>query len=138
MTEEEIVATLNVGVLGLFTLLSVVGAASTVARAGRWARDNVPPPKLLIRDAILMVGLSFPFMAILTARVFQIPPEITRTVPWVVLTSGPALFGVGTYVYFEFFVIGQTQRHLSGRGKVVEHNHTVDDHGDVQHELTEE
>lgn len=131
MTEQEVVSALNAGVLGLFTALSLVGAASTVARAGRWARDNVPPPKLLVRDAILMVGLSFPFVAILTARVFQIPPEITRTVPWVVLTSGPALFGVGTYVYFEFFVIGKTSRHLSKSGKIVEHDHDMTNHEEV-------
>ena len=110
MTEGEIVAVLNQGALVAFFVLTVLGAASTVARAGRWAKEGIPPPVLLIRDSFLMVGLAFPFVVIMAARVFQIPREVTQTVPWVLMTSGPAIVALAVYVYFEFFVIGRGRK----------------------------
>ena len=56
--------------------------------------------------ATMMSGLAVPFVAILSARVFGAGPEVVRTVPWVVITSGPAVFAMAVYVYFEIRVIG--------------------------------
>lgn len=110
MTEVEIAAVLNQAALVALFILTVLGAASTVGRAGRWAKEGIPPPVLLIRDSFLMVGLAFPFVVIMAARVFAVPREVTQTVPWVLMTSGPAVAALAVYVYFEFFVIGKGRR----------------------------
>lgn len=107
LSEGELVDLLNGVGFFVFVALTIIGTISTVARAGRYARWNVAPPRLLFRDTCLFVGLSIPFVVVFAARVFGISEEARRTIPWIIATLVPAIFGVGVYVYFELFVIGK-------------------------------
>ena len=101
---------ISAAILIVFVALLLVAAVSTGARAVRYRRDGLEPPRLLPRDRDLIVGLALPFLLISLARVFEwdIRDEAGRTaIGWQLITGIPALYGVGRYVYFELFVIEQ-------------------------------
>lgn len=89
-----------------FIAMLVAVTFSVAIRVGRWRVRHISPPTLLYRDLVGFSGLSFSFLAVMVARVLDIPDHYVRTVPWLIFTSVPALLGVGTFLYFEVFVIG--------------------------------
>lgn len=90
----------------VFVAMFVLSFASIGVRVGRYKMRNRAAPVLLYRDLITFGGLSITFFSVATARAMNLPPEYTRTVHWLIFTSAPALVGMGTFLYFEWFVIG--------------------------------
>jgi hypothetical protein len=91
----------------LFAALVVAITALVAGRIATYSHRHETAPVLLFRDAVTFSGLSFSFLMISIARVLELPPTYTRTVPWIVGTSLPALLGLAVFLYFELFVIGR-------------------------------
>jgi hypothetical protein len=106
MSDPIVVDTVALVIFFVFVGMLVLATASVAIRVGRWHLRGLTPPALLYRDLMTIGGLSLTFLMITGSRAAAIPSEYTRTVPWIVLTSGPALTGMGVFLYFEFFVIG--------------------------------
>lgn len=106
MSNQQTVELLNAVVFYLFTGLLFGAATSTAVRSATWSRAGVEPPRLLVRDLVTTTGLATSFLAILFARVVELPEAVTRSVPWTVFSALPALVGIGVYLYFELAVIG--------------------------------
>ena len=92
-----------------FWLLLFVGAISVVARVVYYRSHGYRQPRLLTRDAVMLVGFSLSFGAVLFARVATnqgVDPSIFReSVAWGLLTALPAIVAVATFAYYELFVI---------------------------------
>lgn len=92
-----------------YTALLVVGASTTAARLVRFRRAGLPPPRLLGRDLVLVGGHAISLLFITGARVLVASNVISGNLAgqpwWWVVTSGPPLVAIATYVYFELFVI---------------------------------
>jgi hypothetical protein len=106
MSDPALVDNLAVGIFLLFVAMLAAATVSVAVRVSRWHMRHIALPVLLYRDLVTVGGLAISFFIITTARVLALPPEYTRTVPWIILTSAPAIAGMGVFLYFEFFVIG--------------------------------
>lgn len=106
MSDPKVVDALALAVFVAFLGMLVTATLSVAVRVGRWHLRGITPPVLLIRDLLTIGGLAFSFLVITAARVMELPPQYTHTIPWIVVTSGPALTGLAVFLYFEFFVIG--------------------------------
>jgi len=106
MSDPGFVDTLALVVFVVFIGMLLTATLSIAIRVGRWHVRGIAAPVLLIRDLLTIGGLAISFLMITAARAMELPPEYTRTVPWILLTSGPAIVGLGVFLYFEFFVIG--------------------------------
>ncbi len=107
--EVELVA---VGLLVIYTSLLFVGLGSTLIRAWRYRRDDVPAPRLLRRDLAVVSGHALPLVVLLVLRILDVVHfDFSRggvnssPLAWVLVLS-PAVFAIAVYVYYEFFVIG--------------------------------
>lgn len=107
MVDADLSAALSLAAFVVFTALLTIGALSTLIRALRYVHAAQPWPKLLIRDLICFGGLGFDFLLILGVRFAGIGPSLAGNLAWVIITSAIAIAAVGTYVYFELFVIEQ-------------------------------
>ena len=92
-----------------FWVLLVIGAMSVTARVAYYRTHGYRQPRLLTRDAIMLVGFSLSFGFVLFARVAVANGADTswfrESVVWGLLTAGPAIVAVATFAYFELFVI---------------------------------
>jgi hypothetical protein len=76
-----------------------------------WAGgDGVP--SLVHRDMILLMGLSFPFTAILLARFLALFTDfdleiahLVNSMAWNLVTGIPAVIAVWVFVYYEYFKV---------------------------------
>lgn len=105
MDEAEAVMTFNAVVFLVFTLLLFAGAVRTFARLVYYARSNVPRPRLLNRDAVMIGGFALSFGAILFVRALGLGPVVRDSLAWAVFTAVPALIAVAVYAAYEWFVI---------------------------------
>lgn len=94
-------------ILVVFTGLFVIGATTTLIRRLALGVMRRRSPRLLPRDVAMMSGLAWPFVLILMSRAFGWTPYVVGTLWWTLITGIPPIFGVGVYVFFEIFVIGQ-------------------------------
>jgi D-alanyl-lipoteichoic acid acyltransferase DltB (MBOAT superfamily) len=94
----------------VFTLLLFLGLFTTSARVIELRRRDQSLPTLLIRDLIMLVGLAWPFAAVLVVRAFTLGPLVTGQFWWYAVTTIPPIIAVGVYCYFELFVIGKSRR----------------------------
>lgn len=106
MTDEEVYDLLAAAIFFLVVGMFILSTISVAVRATRWFLRKQTPPALLIRDLITFGGLSMSFMLVAAGRVMELPTIYTRTIPWLVTTSAPALVGLAVFLWFEFRVIG--------------------------------
>lgn len=125
--------TLSTIYFGLFILLLIIAAATTLGRIFAKVYWGVPIPKLLLRDAIVMPGLAGSFVLVLFARVLgsDIGATLRGNPAWITLTSIPALVALGVYVYFEIWVIGPPKRDKEEAVAQREAPVQEEQHGDV-------
>lgn len=104
--------TLTTIFFGVFVALLVVAAVTTVGRVVAKLFWHIPLPRLLIRDAITMAGLTLPFLMIFAARAAssEFKEGLRGNLLWITVTSVPAIIALATYVYFEIFVIGPPKK----------------------------
>lgn len=93
----------GVGLLAFLAFL-IVAAVTTMARVAMYRVMGFRRPRLLKRDAIFVTGFAITFGAIMVARVAN-ATGLRNNVAWALATTIPALIAIGTYVYFELFVI---------------------------------
>jgi hypothetical protein len=105
VTAAETTDAVNTIILVVFTVLLFVGLGRTVYRWFEYRLAGIPVPPILTRDVISRGGLGFPFALILTARALGLGGVVSGQLWWSLLTGVPAIIGVATYTYFEFFVI---------------------------------
>lgn len=98
----------------LFIVLLVLGTGRTIYRLLEYRRASVPVPLILWRDVFSRTGLTVPFALILVVRALGLQPFVAGQTWWIVLTSVPAIFSVGVYAYFEYFIIDK-RTHVFGR-----------------------
>jgi len=89
---------------GLFWVFLIVGGLTTLGRLMFYRTRRHPRPKLLVRDAILVGGLSWSFGLILLVRALD-ATWLRDNLIWVIATDVPAIIAVGVYAYYELFVI---------------------------------
>lgn len=108
MTLEQVQAAFLI----VFVLLLAVGASTTAARVIDLYRRKVARPVLLGRDLVLIVGLAWPFAAILLIRAGgPAASDLVRgQLWWTLLTSIPPIVAVAVYDWFELRVIGRRNR----------------------------
>jgi hypothetical protein len=94
-------------VLVAFAIMVTLITVSVATRLGRYQLRKEKAPVLLFRDATCFSGLTASFLFVLVARALELPATYTRTVPWIVGTSLPALLGLAVFLYFEWFIIGK-------------------------------
>lgn len=101
-----------VAVLWLGALLSSVFLMGV--RVLRYLIVGIPVPKLLWRDMASKLGLAAPLCALFAARLVaggvpaanaSIDNPLSTWLPWLLWTTVPAVLGMGTFLYFEVFVI---------------------------------
>ena len=87
----------------------VIGAMSVTARLIYYRTHGYRQPRLLTRDAVMLIGFSLSFGFVLFARVAVAngadPAWFRESVLWGLLTALPAIIAVATFAYFELFVI---------------------------------
>lgn len=93
----------GIGLLA-FLFFLIVAAVTTIARVAMYRVMGFRRPRLLKRDAILVTGFAITFGAIMVARVVN-ATGLRNNVAWALATTVPALIAIGTYVYYELFVI---------------------------------
>lgn len=107
MTEGQwlqFVDTINVLVFAAFVVLLLIGTTSTIIRAVRYQIAREPIPLILIRDLISRTGITVPIAMVFAARALNIG-GLQDNLAWIAVTALPALIGVGTYAYFEVFIL---------------------------------
>lgn len=124
MTDASVVDVVNALVFVAFWGLLFIGAGSTLARVAYYRQYGYKRPRLLNRDALMIGGFATSFGIILGVRVGRSvgfdTSGLASSVVWTLITSGPAIAAVATYVYFELFVIE--------RGTDAERDRTYLDH----------
>lgn len=98
----ELVSTV---ILVTFVVLTVLAFSRIGHRFLEYSREHLSPPLLAVRDLAFTGGLAFPFVAILAVRAFGWLELVRDQVWWSLFTGVPAILGIATFVYFEFFVI---------------------------------
>lgn len=128
MTSAELVdAVHNVAFLAFWALL-FIGAGSTVARVAYYRAHGFRRPRLLTRDAALVIGFALSFGLILLARALDLQ-GLRDNVLWAIATDAPAITAVAVYVYYELFVIERGDRRPNKADKVTdkERDYPIDD-----------
>lgn len=109
MTEASLVDLVNTVAFVLFWLFLFVAAGTTLARVAYYRVMGYRRPRLLTRDAVLVGGFALSFGLILfvrTARAFGVDVgPLGGSLVWSLVTATPAVVALGTYLYFELFVI---------------------------------
>jgi Na+-driven multidrug efflux pump len=87
-----------------------------VARIVAFLREHDRVPWLLWRDLLSKWGLAMPLVLVFMARFYNsaiaqsVPPASLQTwLPWLVWTTLPPIMGMGTFLFYEVFVIGRWQ-----------------------------
>lgn len=88
-----------------FTILMILGFSRILFRYIEYKRLKINVPTLLRRDLYFFGGLTLPFLGIFIFRFLGITPTDGSYLAWVLFSSICALFGVGNWVYYEFFII---------------------------------
>jgi O-antigen/teichoic acid export membrane protein len=105
---------LSVIIFGVFLLLLVMGATSTLVRYIRYRREKIEPPVLLKRDVALLVGLALPFLLISAVRALGLTSVVTGEdgpqLWWLIATGPPGIIAIAVFVYYELFVIERPRR----------------------------
>lgn len=112
MTEAEVAQVVNTLNLFAFTILTVIAFLRVIRRYIRWARSKYPPPRLLVRDLIMLAGMAWPFGLILLARGVTLAGWVdARVLPgsvlWAMATGVPAVVAMAIFVGYEYLVIGK-------------------------------
>lgn len=104
ITDDEAVALAGLSLL-VFSILLVLSLFRLTIRLLEYHfRLRRRPPTIAKRDWVFEVLLAVPFVAFLIARAFEIT-DLRNFLPWIVLTTLPALIAMGVLVWYEFFVI---------------------------------
>lgn len=104
--DPKLIDLINVGYVLVFVVLVVLALVRIAYRYGQYKREDLPVPALLPRDLFLFAGLAFPFIGVLIFRAFGISArEQDWYIPWVLISNSLAVFGVGYWVYYEYFKV---------------------------------
>lgn len=92
----------------------IASLLALVTRILRYRRAGIKTPELLWRDLISKTGLAMPISLVLLARLAmaQAPAAvspISSWLPWMLWTTLPPILGMGTFLYYEWFVIDHWQ-----------------------------
>lgn len=100
------IETLNALILVTFLFLLGLGTTTTVIRGLRFMAVGIPLPQLLVRDIISKLGLAVPLVLIFSVRwLLGSTASLSGNLLWVLVTSLPALIGVGVYCYYELVIL---------------------------------
>jgi hypothetical protein len=110
VTEAQLVSGLNAIVLIVYIGALLLGAAKTAQRVVSYSRRHLRRPRLLTRDLIVFGGHALTFLLVGLNRAFNWGPTVSGRWWWIVISATPALVGVLTYCWFEFFVIERAAR----------------------------
>jgi hypothetical protein len=102
--DRETITAINLVIAALFLPLLILGTGLTIARAVRTIRQKRPIPVVLKRDLVSRTCLTIPIAAIVLVRVFGIT-GLGDNILWVAGTGILFVVSVGTYAFFEVFVI---------------------------------
>jgi hypothetical protein len=99
----------NLVVFALWFAALVGSLAFMGGRILRHLRYGGVVPLLLLRDAASKLGMAVTVSLLITARTTLPAPAdpyaLSTWIPWMLWTTIPALLGMGTFFYFEAFVI---------------------------------
>ena len=101
MSPDEL---LDLALLVLFVGGLLVGFGSTLYRMISLRRGGKPQPHLIVRDLVLVGGLSLSFLLVAVRRLVDLP--VVDEWWWSLLTAAPAIGAVWVYAYYEVLVIG--------------------------------
>lgn len=104
IVDHQIIVAVNVVVAALFIPLLVIGTLLTMARALRTKREHRAIPIVLKRDLVSRTFLTIPIAGIVLVRALGIN-GLADNIVWVVTTGAMFVISVGTYAFFEVFVI---------------------------------
>ena len=97
----------------IFMVLLLIGATFTTARWVRYQRLGIRPPRLLIRDTALLLGLAIPLAAIAAVRVLGWTQFVSGPDGpywwWLIATGGLPIVGLAIYDYYELFVVERNE-----------------------------
>lgn len=89
----------------LFVLFLFAGFARTSARLVYYLQHRAQRPRLLNRDVVLIGGFAIPTGAILLVRWLGLTAYVRDNLLWTLGTDIALVGAVGTYAYYEWFVI---------------------------------
>jgi hypothetical protein len=101
------------GIAWLIALL--LSLSLLLIRVWRYRHEGIQIPALLWRDLISKSGLAEPLVFVFGARIVNainaVPATspLTTYVPWLIVTTVPALMGMWTFLWYEVFVIDRWQ-----------------------------
>lgn len=101
----NLVEILNTVILATFTFGLAVTFYATIRRLLEYRHLGFAPPLLAIRDTVLLLTLTFPFLVILIVRALGLTQFVAGQWWWSLITGIPPIVGVLQFAYIEFFVI---------------------------------